>query len=103
MEGRTVGGLRIFLLSLLRMCTEGRSETCSNVQEYIRDGVATKLFKKYGDYFEKNGFHPDHIESIDAYYRQFVGCVDGKEEGKYACRESDGFHLLIALALNEIF
>lgn len=103
MESRKTHGLRVFLLTLLELEMQGKKEKCEEIERMISKGIATALYQKYTSYFEANGFHPDNIDGIDNYYKQWDGCADGKELSHYMCSEDNGIVLLIALALNEIY
>jgi len=96
-----VHGLRVFLLILLNLVADGKSETCKWVEDNISPGIATSLFKQYRKEFERVGMNTETIEEIDAYYRNWTGCLDGKEQ-QYLVEKDNGLQLLIAICLNEI-
>lgn len=101
MDGLTPNGMKIFLLSLLRIESEGGSISCNWVEEHLNKNVASSIYTKYPKAFEKMGFHPDNLQALDAYYAAYADCFEGCEESKFGCQENDGLHLLIALALEE--
>ena len=43
MNGIRVIGLRLFLLVVLKLISDGKKETCSYIEEVIKEGVATAL------------------------------------------------------------
>lgn len=94
-------GLRPFLLVVLKLISDGKKETCSYIEEVIKEGVATALLNKYPEEFNESSFASDWAESVDTYYKQWNGCADGQEY-KYECEEDDGLALVIGLALNGI-
>lgn len=101
MEKETVHGLRCFLLTVLEMQNKNCRESCETIETYIAQGVASRLYSKYKEYFDRNGFNPDYMEGIDEYYKQWDECANGCEERKYAVSDENGLSLLIALALNK--
>lgn len=101
MVGLTPGGMKTFILSLLRIESEGGHVSCDWVEEYLNKNVASSIYTKYPKVFAEMGFHPDNLQVLDAYYAAYAGCFGGREESKFGCQENDGLHLLIALALEE--
>lgn len=102
MDAEKIPGLRVFLLTLLHMNANGIKESCNTIESAMVDGVATMLFNKYASQFADT-LNADHLEEIDAYYKKFVGHVEGNEDRKYMCAGKDGLYLLIALALNDLY
>ena len=103
MTQNRVPGLRMFLSALIDLISEGKTETCTSMEEALSPGVASKLCASYRHAFEKSGFDLDNIDGINEYYKQWTGVANGEELRKYACKESEGLQLLVKLALNEIF
>lgn len=101
MDGLTPNGIKIFLLSLLRIESEGGSISCNWVEKHLNKNVASSIYMKYPKVFEKMGFHSDNLQALDAYYAAYADCFEGCEESKFGCQEKDGVHFLIALALEE--
>lgn len=101
MENTSIHGLRMFLLTLLNMISNGKSERCDIIEDALGSGVATFLRNKYTDCF--CGAIDDSLTNLDNYYKRFSGCADGNEFRKYLCGDNDGLALLIALALNDIY
>jgi hypothetical protein len=103
MNAAKINGLRVFLLTLLELVGTGKKESCSYVEETMESGIASALYSKYKDYFDRNGFNPENLDSVDTYFHQWSGCADGAEMRRYACSQEGGLLLLVALALNEIY
>ena len=100
MKATETHGMRMFLLTLVKLAADGKKEKSENVEELIRKGVASVLTSKYSE-FRKDGFDPDNAENIDAYFREtWRGSAEGNEH-KYNCGEDDGLILLFDLVLND--
>ena len=97
-----VPGLRLFLYGVLELIKEQKKETCAFVEDNISKGIATVLYNKYTNTFNKCDFDSDKCKLIDEHFKTLIGVVDGKES-TYFCEENDGIFLILKLALNEIY
>lgn len=102
MTGTKIPGLRQFLLIVLEMVSDGKTEMCDEIEVALQEGIATKLYNSYPTYFQQ-AFNSDNIEFVDNYYKKWVGSANGAEYKKYSCKSDGGLNLIIALALNEIY
>ncbi len=102
MSMESVQGLRMFLCTVLDLIVQGKSETCTNMENMLSGGIASKMYESYASYFDQNGFNRDSIPQIDEYYRKWSGIADSQEMRKYGCKANDGLALIIKLTLNEI-
>ena len=98
-----IPSLRRFLFTLIDLISQGKKESCSQMEEALASGIATKLYSSYTSAFKNNNFNTDSISEIDEYFKQWSGISDGQEFRKYNCVANDGIELIIKLALNEIF
>ena len=92
----------MFLYGLLELIKEEKSERYDEISEQISKVIASYLYPKYQNAFDKINFNTYNLDVIDDYYKMMSGCADG-EEGRCYCESNDGLFLLIKLALNEIF
>ena len=99
---KNVPGMRVFLLTVLSLMSEGKHETCEKIECALPNGLASALYRSYEDSFKNNGFCADNLKAIDEYFKSFAGIPNGEENRKYACRETNGLQLVIALVLNDI-
>lgn len=98
-----VPGLRMFLYTMLDLITHGKSKPCTDVEDLLSHGIASKMYMSYPSFFEQNGFNRANIPQIDAYYKKWSGVADGQEMGKYGCEPDDGLAPIIKLAFNDVF
>ena len=94
-------GLRMFLYGVLSLIKCGTTLSCEKVEQILSKGIASVLYHKYSLHFDQNGFNPDNIEKIDAFYKNCYGVPDGRES-LHACKANDGLYLIIKLALDNI-
>ncbi|MBR4030846.1 MAG: hypothetical protein IKJ06_05585 [Clostridia bacterium] len=94
-------GMRLFLYGVLSIIKDGNTESCEYVIECITVGIATKLYHKHKEQFDKIGFNPQDILEIDDYFRN-CGVDYSQSNKKYSCEDNDGLLLIIKIILNEI-
>ena len=94
--------MKLFLYGLLELIKKGESETTVYVEEKIKGGIATTLYRKYSDVFNSVAFSVDSLKTVDEYFlKKYMGVADGLEH-KYSCDENDGLYLIIKLGLEGI-
>lgn len=93
MDKSKVPGLRLFLLTMLQLNSEGIREKCEQVENEFSKGVATELYKRHARCFDDHAFNTDYLQVIDDYYKSRSGCADGNEYFKYSCTQTDGIAL----------
>lgn len=103
MSKKNVQGLTAFLLGVLHLISEGKKESCKFIDENISEGIATKLYEKYRRELELRAVSDAYLESIDEFFRQCDGCIDGAEYKYVGNEENSGLLLLIGLALDSAY
>lgn len=103
MNRESIPGLRLFLYTVIDLISQGKAETCANMERLLSKGVASELYKPYISFFNQYGLYADNILQVDDYYKQWSGVADGQEMRKYGCKEENGLALILKLALNEIY
>ena len=101
MNNKHIPGLRVFLFSVLKLISDGKSVRSNEIQNALSAGLGTRLKQKYPDYFP-DGPDTEQLSEVDAYFRKCYGTTEGNEARKYLCGPKDGLLLVIGLALNEI-
>ncbi len=94
--------LRLFIYGLIDLIKDHQQMNVKTVEENLLSGIATFLYRKYSDVFEKVDFNQENILDIDEYFRKWLGVASDVEDRKYNCCDDDGICLLIKLALNDI-
>lgn len=94
-------GLYPFLITVAHLIHNAKKISCSDVQQNLNSGIATYLYKKHRAFFDELSCS-EFLPELDDFYRQFIGCVEGSEDRKYACKHDEGLVLILALALNEM-
>lgn len=92
-DPRDVGGLKMFLFTVLDLIKSGKKETCQDIEDNIKVGITKYLVNKYEPYFSKY-YNSANNDSIDDFYRL---C-----DNKFDRDEDDGLYWLIEQALNEL-
>jgi len=90
--------IKIFLYAILDLIKNQKRENISFIEENLNNGIATVLYSKYSEYFDRLCIGKDNLLLADNYYKKYAGVADGCE-GKYACEENDGLYLIVKLAL----
>lgn len=96
---KKIPGLRNFLLTLLKLINKGTEISVLEIEELLKKGVATSLFKEYSSEFEDSGFSSVFCREVDEYYKTQIGLTDDCERN-YGIDRNHGISLLIALSLN---
>lgn len=102
-KGQKIPGMRLFLIVLIDLISQGETVKCTLIEEKIADGIASFVYKSFEKVFERYDFDLDNIVKIDDYFKQWSGVADEQEFRKYCCKDVEGLQLIVKLALNDIF
>lgn len=100
MSKKNTQGLPAFLLGVLCLSSQGKKESCKFISDNIPKGIASVLYEKYQRDFDRRAFSVNYLESVDEFFRQYDGCIDGNEYKYVDDEESCGLLLLIGLVLS---
>lgn len=73
MNLKSVPGSRMFLYTVTDLISQGKSVTCAEMEHFITNGVASKLYGLYASDFDENGFNADNVNEIDEYCKRWSG------------------------------
>lgn len=100
MSEKNTQGLPAFLLGVLSLSSQGKKESCEFMKTNISKGIASALYEKYQRDFDRRAFSVNYLESVDEFFRQYDGCIDGNEHKYVDDVENSGLLLLIGLTLD---
>ena len=98
-------GLGFFCQSIIHLISIGKTETINNIERCFEEKcIVEYIYEKYKPHFPDT-FEPlkkvYNIETLNEYFYNYVGYIEGNEDRKYGVENSsDGLLLIVAVGLD---
>lgn len=103
MNTKTLKGIGLFQLQILHLISIGKKESIKTIEEHMEKGdLIEYLFNKYKKHFSiifDNTIYDN--ESLNQYFQNCIGKIQGNESRKYGIMNEDDGLLLIPASISD--